>query len=118
MFVITCHESRFGFTVRASEEGADHFGFQFAAFSETCPYSALGDVRKKAHRSMATRHITGRRGNCNMLHDEVRGRITADDDGNVVLVVDGIPLSIGDLESLLGTHEGWEFRLKIVDALE
>jgi hypothetical protein len=53
-----------------------------------------------------------------MFHDELRGRISSDGDGNVVLVVDGIPLEIHDLESFLRSHEGWEFKMQIVDALE
>jgi formate hydrogenlyase transcriptional activator len=57
-------------------------------------------------------------GDYRMLHDELRGRITSDGDGGVVLVVDGVPLGIEDLGSFLRTHEGWEFGMRIVDALE
>ena len=117
-FVITCHEGGLGFTVRASEEGTEHLGYEFAAYSETSPYSALGRVREKAYRGLATRHISGAAGSYQMLHDELRGRITSNGDGGVVLVADGIPLGIEDLESFLRTHEGWEFRMQIVDALK
>jgi hypothetical protein len=58
-FVINCHEGGFGYTVRASEEGKDGLGYQFAAYSETTPYAALGRVREKLSRGLATRHITG-----------------------------------------------------------
>jgi hypothetical protein len=118
MFVITCHEGGLGYTVRASEEGTEHLGYEFAAYSETSPYSALGRVREKASRGLATRHITGAAGSYQMLHGELRGRITSDGDGGVVLVVDGIPLGVEDLESFLQTHEGWEFGLQILDALK
>ena len=104
--------------MRASEEGTDHLGYEFAAYSETSPYSALGRVREKTRRGLATRHITDATGDYRMLHDGLRGRITSDGDGGVVLVVDGIPLGIEDLESFLRTHEGWEFGMRIVDALE
>ena len=117
-FVITCHEGGLGFTVRASEEGAEHLGYEFASYSETSPYSALGHVREKTRRGLATRHITDATGDYRMLHDELRGRITSDGDGGVVLVIDGIPLGSEDLESFLRTHEGWEFEMRIVDALE
>ena len=98
-FLITCHEGGLGFTVRASEEGTDHLGYE-------------------TRRGLATRHITDATGDYRMLHDGLRGRITSDGDGGVVLVVDGIPLGIEDLESFLRTHEGWEFGMRIVDALE
>ena len=117
-FVITCHEGGLGFTVRASEEGRDGLGYEFGAYSETSPYSALGRVRQKMQRCLATRHLASSDGDRRMLHDELRGRITSDGVGGVTLVVDGTPLSIDDLQSILSTHEGWEFEMRIVDALE
>jgi len=53
-----------------------------------------------------------------MLHDRLRGRITSDGEGGVVLVVDGIVLGMEDLASILAAHEGWGFELQIVDGLE
>jgi hypothetical protein len=46
VFVITCHEAGLGFTVRAVEEGRRGAGYEFAAYSETSPYSALGRLRQ------------------------------------------------------------------------
>lgn len=117
-FVITCHETGLGFTVRAEEEETRGTGYEFAAYSETSPYSALGRLRQKMYRGLAMRHITGSRGGYRMLHDRVSGRITSDGEGGVVLVVDGIPLGINDLASILASHEGWGFEMQIVDALE
>jgi acylphosphatase len=53
-----------------------------------------------------------------MLHDGLDGRITSDADGQVVVVVDGVPLGMEKVESLLRSHEGWSFSLQIVDSLE
>jgi hypothetical protein len=117
-FVISCHEVGLGFTVRAEEEGTRGTGYEFGAYSETSPYSALGRLRQKMYRGLATRHIRGQHGAYTMLHDKLSGRITSDGKGGVVLVVDGIPLSIDDLSFLLATHEGWGFEMQIVDALE
>lgn len=117
-FVITCHEGGLGFTVRATEEGRGGTGYEFAAYSETSPYSALGRVRQKMHRGLATRHVTGSPGNYRMMHDRLSGRITSDRQAGVLLVVDGTPLTSEDLAEILSTHEGWDFELKIVDALE
>lgn len=117
-FVINCHEGGLGFTVRAEEEGRRGTGYEFAAYSETSPYSALGRVRQKMHRSLATRHITGSPGDYRMLHDRLSGRITSDGKGRVLLIVDGVALELGDLASILESHEGWSFELNIVDGLE
>ena len=117
-FVIRCHEGDLGYTVRASEEGKDGLGYEFAAYSETSPYSALGRVRQKMYRGLATRHLATAHGDRRMLHETVTGRITSDGKGGLVLVVDGVPLGIGDLESFLRSREGWGFEMRIVDALE
>ncbi|MBI5503809.1 MAG: hypothetical protein HY899_03350 [Deltaproteobacteria bacterium] len=117
-FVIDCYETALGFTVRAHEQGAEGNGYEFGAYSETSPYSALGRVRQKMYRGLATRHITGASGNHRMLHDSLSGRITSDGDGGVLLVVDGVPLSLEEIGRILNSHEGWDFALQIVDALE
>ena len=117
-FTITCNQGGLGFTVRAEEEGREGLGYEFAAYSETSPYSALGRVRKKMSRALARRHITGSAGDCRLLNDKLEGRIASDGSGGVILIVDGLPLDIDDLSAVLCTHEGWEFELQIVDALE
>jgi hypothetical protein len=93
-FVIDCHEGGLGYTVRASEEGKDGMGYEFAAHSETSPYSALARVREKMSRRLATQHITASQHGPRMLHDTVAGRITSGGEGQVALIVDGITLRI------------------------
>ena len=117
-FVINCHEGGLGFTVRAAEDGRHGDGYEFAAYSEASPYSALYRVRQKMRRGLAMRHLTRLRDAYHMLHDRLSGRVTSDGKGGVLLIVDGIPLRIEDLASILGTHAGWGFELQIVDALE
>jgi hypothetical protein len=92
--------------------------YQFGAYSETSPFSALGRVRQKMYRALATRHLSFADGACRMLHDGLDGRITSDADGQAILVVDGVPLGMEEVESLLRSHEGWSFSLQIVDSLE
>ena len=53
-----------------------------------------------------------------MLHDHIDGRIACDADGRLGLVVDGIRLDIDDLTTFLTSHEGWNFKMEIVDPLE
>jgi hypothetical protein len=118
VFVINCHEGGLGFTLRAEEEGRRGDGYQFGAYSETSPYRALGRLRQKMHRALTTRHVTGSHGAYRMLHDKLSGRITSDEKGGVVLVVDGVALGIEDLKSILAAHEGWGFEMRVVDALD
>jgi len=106
-FLFTCHQGPLGFTVRAQEQGAQGTGYEFAAYSETSPYHALGRLRQKMYRGLATRHITRSVHGYPMLHDKLSGRIASDANGGVVVVVDGIPLSIDDLADILISHEGW-----------
>lgn len=117
-FLITCHPGQLGFTVRAQEQEAQGTGYEFAAYSETSPYNALGRLRQKMYRGLATRHITGSLHGYRMLHDKLSGRIASDGNGGALVVVDGIPLSIDDLAHILISHEGWSFDLTIIDSLE
>lgn len=117
-FLITYRSGGLGFTVTAEEEGKDGLGYRFSAFSETSPYNALGALRRKMYRALATRHITWSEGHCRPLHDILRGRITVDGDGDLVLVVDGTPLTLEDLRQIFAMHEGWDFKLQIVDYSE
>lgn len=116
-FVIDCHEGPLGYTVRASEAGKNGLGFEFASYSETSPYAALGRVRDKMARGLATRHLSSAKGSAEMLHDFLDGRISSRD-GEVVVVVDGIALDIEDLARFLAAREGWGFHLRITEPLE
>ena len=49
-------------------------GYEFGAYSETSPYSALGRVRDKMSRGFATRYTTTAHGARRMLHDGLKGR--------------------------------------------
>jgi hypothetical protein len=115
-FNITCHEGGLGFTVSAEEKGKKGMGYRFEAYSETSPYDALGRLRLKMRRGVAIRHLSGQSDGPLMLHDTLRGWITSDGGGEAVMVVDGIPLSLDEFSSILNSHEGWEFELRLIDS--
>jgi hypothetical protein len=117
-FEITCHRTPVGFSLRAAEIGASDAGYEFRAYSETTPSAALGRLRNKMYRELATRHLAGSSGDYHMTHDKLRGRITWDSENGVALVVDGVALSLEEFASLLGSYEGWNFELRITDSLE
>lgn len=114
-FVIDCHAGPLGYTVQAREEKPKDEGYQFEVYSETSPYNALGRLRAKAQKAMATRHLSRDR---DMLHDTLRGRITTDPEIGTLLVVDGLSIDMDELGRKLATHEGFEFELIIKDSLE
>ena len=118
VFSITCHQGPLGYTVRAEEQDTNGMGYEFGAYSETSPYAALGRVRQKMQRALATKHITGSRGNYQMPHDELRGRITSDGERGVIVVVDGQALSMNEVATILATHEGFEFELRMRSGLD
>lgn len=114
-FLITYHPAGLGYMVVAQEEGKEGLGYEFSALSETSPYHALGKLREKLYRSLAMRHITRRGSQYIPMHNTLRGRITWSPDEGLVLVVDGIVLTLEDLRTILEMHESWQFRLEIVD---
>lgn len=116
-FCISCHRGGLGYTLVAVEEGVTGEGYQFRAYSETSPYSALYCIREKIRRALSRRDITMSAGIPRLLHDRMRGRITSSEDEGVQLVVDGHALDIDDLARILRDHEGWDFELRIRDAL-
>ncbi len=118
VFSIDCHQGHLGYTLHAREEGVENGGYEFGAYSETSPYSALGQLRVKMRRALATRHISGKAGKHNMLHDRMRGHIEWSQERGVSLVVDGTTLGIDELAVILGSYEGWTFDLRIKDSLE
>ena len=92
-------------------------GFIFESFSETSPYSALGKIRDKMRKALATRHITKSDHGYSMMHDELKGRITCDAQGEPALIVDGIHLTLDNLGHIFSSREEFEFSLKIVESL-
>jgi hypothetical protein len=117
-FCISCYPAGLGYTLMAAEEGAIDQGYQFRAYSETSPSSALFRIREKMRRVLSRRDLSMSSALPELLHDRMRGRITSCDEGDVLLVVDGRAVDMGDLARILASYEGWEFELRIRDALE
>lgn len=116
MFEISCLDMELGFRVQAEEVGKDGLGYEFVSFSETNPYSALGDLRGKMRSRMATRHLTGKPGAYQMLHDVLQGRLAWDGGRDeVVMVVDGEIVDIENLARILQTHESWNIEIRITE---
>lgn len=116
IFIISCREfPGAGFFVEAVEKGKNRMGYEFAAHSETSPYLALGDLRKKMYKALAQRHISKKDGEYFPLHDLIEGRITSDENGELAVVVDGICLSARQLLGLFETYGGFQFKLSFAE---
>ena len=114
-FVISYFPANLGFGVQAEEEGKDGQGFFFREFDATSPYLALGRLRGRIRKTLATRHIEQPEpGNFQATHETVRGRISYSD-GEVAFVIDGQLLTLQQFGKMVETFEGFEFRLDIED---
>lgn len=114
-FVISYFPTSLGFGVQAEEEGKEGQGFFFREFDATSPYLALGRLRGRIEKALATRHIEQRApGHFQATHRTVRGRISYLD-GEVAFVIDGQLLTLRQFAQLVETFEGFEFRLDIID---
>lgn len=115
-FTIEFRHVGLGYSLTARENTGAEIGYEFSSFDATSPYLALGALRAKMHRALATRHLVPSEHGLTMLHDRLIGRIEfAKEAEGHVFVVDGIPLSLEDIGRFAATHEGWQFSLRFVD---
>lgn len=116
-FRIELHSGPLGYSLIATEESAGRYGYTFRAFDSNSPYNALGKIRKSMRRELATRHLGSSEpgSGMTMLHDRLVGHIDSSSDGSAVFVVDGIPLTLEDIDRLASTHEGFRFSLRFAE---
>lgn len=110
-FALEVLETGNGYFIRATEQVPGNDGYAFAAHSETDPYLALGRLRRKIHKRLATRYLTEGDDQPRLGHDVAVGHISY---GGVVL--DGRYLRFDEFVTILSSYEGWQFKLEIVDA--
>ncbi|MFA6959106.1 MAG: hypothetical protein WC538_24800 [Thermoanaerobaculia bacterium] len=99
----------------AREIDPDDEGYEFQSSSESNWGLALGKLRSKIRRELATRYLAPNAESPELLHDILRGYISCDRAGKAILVVDGRAVSIEQLGEVLATHEGFTFQLTITD---
>lgn len=109
-FALELLETASGYFVRATERVSGEDGYAFAAHSETDPYLALGRLRGKIHKGLATRYLVAGEPQPRLGHGVAVGHISY---GGVV--VDGQYLTFDEFAAILSGHEGWQFKLEIVD---
>lgn len=114
-FVIDLHVQASGYFLRAREKRPyeDEGGYEFAAYSPSDPFFALGVLRDKIRKRLATRYLFAEKGDLSLSHDRLKGHI---DSGGVV--VDGEFFSFDDFCSILQTYEGFQFSLVIADPFD
>ena len=116
-FRIGADESPMGFRAFAEEteeSRGDRSGYRFTVFSPIDPYLALGEIRGLIRSRLATRYVDRSDGYASLTHDELVGVIDySEDDGGIVLQVDGEKVTMGDLGQILSAYEGREIRISI-----
>ncbi|OHB49721.1 MAG: hypothetical protein A2Y10_06065 [Planctomycetes bacterium GWF2_41_51] len=116
VFQISSHQLPMGWHLIATEQQPDGCGYQIEAFSETSPYSALGQLRKKIKEAISIKYLDASMNSVTLTHGKMRGSITYDRESDSHgLLVDGRFLSMDELETILAGHEGWEFDFSIND---
>jgi hypothetical protein len=119
VFSLECHHVPTGWVAIATEVSDNNFGYRFEGVSPSNPYLALGQVRAKVRAGPATRYLSAAEPEPSLSHDIFRGHIDWDrTTDSPVLVVDGRPLSMSDLQRIFGRYEGWRVELRIVDPTE
>ena len=117
-FVISMDRVQLGYSISATEEGTENEdGYYFREFDASSPYLALGRLRGRIQRALATRHLEERSpGDFLPLHDTLRGRISysREEDG-VAFVIDGRSLTLSQFTKIVDMYEGWQFRLDFFD---
>jgi len=119
-FIISCFQfSGTGYKVEAVEKGKNRMGYEFAAYHATHPLLALGDLRKRMHWELSKNYISKRKApftnGYSPLHDVLEGRITVDEIGQLVLVIDGIPIGQEDFLGMFEMHEGFKFKVSFAE---
>lgn len=118
-FRITVDESPMGFRAFAEETDESRggrLGYRFTVYSPINPYLALGEIRGLIRSRLATRYVERSDGFVSLTHDELVGVIDySEDDGGIVLQVDGEKVTMGDLREILSAYEGREIRMRIRD---
>lgn len=104
-----------GYQMVAEEvvEDSSDDGYVFETYSESSLTLAYGKLKGKMKKGLSTRYLEKSMGTYFPRHDEMAGTITY---GGVV--VDGIFLDFEDVSKILEAHEGFQFKLSIVEASE
>lgn len=109
-FVIELMVQATGYFLRARERrrAGDKGGYEFAAYSPASPFFALGALRDKIRKGMATRYLDTEHGQRGLSHDRLKGRVS-----HSGVVVDGQFISFEEFSSILATYEGSQFSLTV-----
>jgi hypothetical protein len=117
-FVISMEDVQLGYSLRATEEPAEgEDGYYFREFDANSPFLALGRLRGRIQRALATRHLEERApGDFLALHDTLRGRISySSDNDELAFVIDGKSLTLAQFAKIVEVFEGCQFRLDFLE---
>jgi len=103
-----------GWHLTATEQQPNGHGYQIEAFSETSPYTALGQIRTKIRKALSVKYMDLSEDSVALTHEKMYGSLIYDHESESHgLLVDGRFISMDKLETILSGYEGWEFDLSI-----
>jgi hypothetical protein len=114
IFEINSQHSLNGWFLTATEQQAAEHGYEINAFSETSPYLALGEIRKKIRKALSVKYLDLSGNSVTLTHEKMYGSLIYDRESESHgLLVDGRFLSMDEFERILSGYEGWEFDFSI-----
>lgn len=102
-----------GYHINAEEIVDDDCGggYQFEIFSEGYPFWALGDLRAKIKKGLATRYLRKGTHGLSMTHDTIKGRIAS-----AGFVIDGTFYEYDEILGIMSNHEGFDISITITNS--
>ena len=89
-------------------------GYQFETYSSVSPFTALGRMRDKIRRELATRYTyKHENGQIALTHDKIYGRISYNG-----IIIDGSLIEFDHFIELLSTYEGSNISITLIDPSE
>jgi len=111
-----------GYSVSAEEtkkSRGKRCGYHFRVFSNSDPYDALGIIRQKIRKNIATKYIDDSEDTLALTHDRLVGRIDYSSEENEISIeVDGRRITMDQLKDILSAYEGFELFLEIKEQSE
>ena len=114
VFQINNQQVPTGWHLTAIEQQPNGHGYQIEAFSETSPYLALGEIRKKIRKALSVKYLDLSEDLVTLTHEKMCGSLIYDRESESHgLLVDGRFISMDELETIISGYEGWEFDFSI-----
>lgn len=98
--------------IETDKSKGKRIGYHFHVWSNTIN-EALSKIRGKIRKNLSTKYLDENDGRIELTHDELVGRITSSNAGDIVLEVDGKRIDAEKFWQILSAYEGFEISIAI-----